>query len=131
IRLSYSALSSLKTCSALPYVLAGIEKKSRNLDEILILDGQNRLAECSSSNLFWLKNGNIYTPSLESGCIAGVMRRHILHQARQSRIEIQEVLENPETLLTADQVFCCNVTGVYLFEKFEQTRFDTKLNPQI
>lgn len=131
INLTYSSISEFKTNSALPYVMAGIEKRDKGLDEIIILDNFQNLSECSSSNLFWIENNKIYTPSLKSGCIAGVMRSHILHQAKLSGRAVFEVLEKPGKLSTANQVFCCNVTGVYIFESFRNKKFDITLDPDI
>ena len=129
--LHFSPLSRYKTISALPYVLAGIEKKEKGLDEIILLDNHQNLSECSSSNLFWLKDEVIYTPSLASGCIAGVMRTQIMQEAALAGRAVIEVLEKPDTLNAADQVFCCNVTGVYLFESFQDKKLDISLNPDI
>lgn len=131
INLHHSPISEFKTISALPYVLAGIEKKERKLDEIILLDNFQNISECSSSNLFWIKNDIFYTPSLNTGCIAGVMRRHILHQARLSGRQIFEVMEQASALATADQVFCCNVTGVYVFENFRGKKYNLNLDPDV
>lgn len=131
IHLNYSSLSGIKTGNALPYVLAGIEMKARNLDEIIILDNNGYLSECSSSNLFWLKNGEIFTPALSSGCIAGVMRRNILTQAKTAKRMCHEVLEKPAVLLQANQVFCCNVTGIKIFAKIGRQQFDKQLDTEI
>jgi branched-chain amino acid aminotransferase len=57
-----NALSSFKTLNALPFVLAGIEKKERGLDEVLILNSHNRLCESSTSNVFCVKGDQIITP---------------------------------------------------------------------
>lgn len=131
ITLSYSPISGLKTCNALPYILAGLEKKEKKLDEVIILDNNGNLSECSSSNLFWVKGNVIYTPSLSSGCVAGVMRRNILEQARLSKRNIEEVLEKPTTLLTANQVFCCNVTGIYTFKSIGTQTYNIELEQKI
>ncbi len=129
--LHFSRLSKYKTLNALPYVLAGIEKQEKSLDEIILLDNHQNLSECSSSNLFWIKQNIIYTPSLESGCIAGVMRKHIIQQAAQAGRTVTEVLEKVEALTSADQVFCCNVTGAYLFENFRGKKLNVSLDTDI
>lgn len=71
IFLQKTAFSHLKTISALPYVMAGIEKKERGLEEIILLDQDGYVAEASSSNLYFLdlNNRTIYTPSLQTGCV--------------------------------------------------------------
>src|SRR5690606_40107921 len=51
IKLSYSAYSTFKTSNSLPYILAGIEMKERNLNEIILTDTAGNISECSSSNV--------------------------------------------------------------------------------
>ncbi|TAF74397.1 MAG: hypothetical protein EAZ53_09135 [Bacteroidetes bacterium] len=112
ISLSFSPLSALKTCNALLYILASIEKKERNLGEIILLSSDGFLAECAASNLFWMKENTLFTPSLSTGCIAGVMREHIINQAKKNNTKLEIGTWKPEILNSADLVFCSNVTGL-------------------
>lgn len=123
VKLSPSAWSALKTMSALPYVLAGLEKKERQLDELIITDAAGHVAECTSANLFWYRNGKWYTPSLESGCIAGVMRAYLLDQMQQKEIPVEEILLPHEELAEAEFLLACNVTGIYSIRQLESQTF--------
>ena len=58
VRLSTDALSALKTTSALPYVLAGLEKKQQGWDDCLLLNHQGYIAEAIAANVF-LKQGTL------------------------------------------------------------------------
>ena len=131
VNLTYTRYSQFKTCNALPYVLAGIEKKERKLDEIIITDTEEHISECSSSNIFWIKDEKLFTPTLATGCIAGVMRRHILTMAKNKGLVINQVKAKRTELLQADAVFCCNVTGFRFFESIEDTAYDTKVLPPL
>lgn len=126
-RLSYSSYSAFKTSNSLPYILAGIEMKERNLDEIILTDTDGNISECSSSNIFWIREGQLYTPALSTGCISGIMRRHLMEQAVADNIQVNEVREPVEALQHAENVFCCNVTGVYAFAAIEHEKFGTEL----
>lgn len=123
IKLAYSAWSGLKTMSALPYVLAGLEKKERQLDDLILTDTNGHVAECTSANLFWFKNGRWNTPKLESGCVAGVMRAYLLDQMRKKQIPVQEVLLPHEELVEADMLIASNVTGLYSIRKLDKHTF--------
>ena len=125
VQLSFSVSSSLKTMSALPYVLAGIEKKKRQLDELLLTDIYGNVAEGSSSNLFWVKDGIWHTPHLESGCIAGVMRAYLLEQLQTQQLPVQEVLVPKERLMEAEALIACNVTGLYTIKQLEYHTFES------
>ena len=64
IKLHFSLFSPYKTLNSLPYVLAGIEKTERNLEDLILLDSQNNISESTSANIFWIKNDKIFTPNL-------------------------------------------------------------------
>ena len=117
-KVSHNAISFAKTMSALPYVLAGIEMRQKNLDEIILLDDQGNLAETHSSNLFWVEGNKIFTPSLQTGCIEGIMRRLILET-----LEVKEVLAKPEILLQADSIFNSNASGIRYFTSFGKKKY--------
>jgi len=125
IFLQKTAFSHLKTISALPYVMAGIEKKERGLEEVLLLDQDGYVAEASSSNLYFLnlENRTIYTPSLHTGCINGVSRRYLFKNAKQFDLEVKEVLWLPEDLISDKlSIFTINVAGVNCIQKIYSTK---------
>ncbi|HEY1060503.1 MAG TPA: aminotransferase class IV [Daejeonella sp.] len=103
-----NALSNLKTCNALIYVLAGIYKNQNALDEVLILNHHGFLCESMSSNVFVVYDRKLYTPALNEGCIAGVMRQIVMRLAKENNIELVEAQINPDILNEADEVFLTN-----------------------
>lgn len=130
VRLTYSPLSSLKTCNALPYIMAGMAKTDAGADDMILLDTKGHISECIASNIFWIKNGRLYTPSLQSGCIAGIMRKQILRQAKKSAISVQEGLFPISEILEADAVFCSNIAGIQTIRQIEDTTFNNSKLPQ-
>ncbi len=104
----FSKTSEFKPLSASKYVSAGLFKQKNVLDDVLILGQNDVLSEALYSNVFWIKNHNIYTPSLKTGCIDGVMRRVILSNEKN----IIEVVDNKSTLTTADSIFLSNALGI-------------------
>lgn len=123
VKLTHSAWSGLKTMNALPYVLAGLERKARQLDDLILTDSAGHVAECTSANLFWYKNGKWHTPKLESGCVAGVMRAYLLDQMQKKQIPVQEVLLPHEELVEADMLIASNVTGLYSIMQLDRHSF--------
>ncbi|CAN5382644.1 aminodeoxychorismate lyase [soil metagenome] len=123
IKIQYSPFSRFKTCNMLPYVLAGLEKKKRKVDELVLLNEQGFVAECTAANIFWVKNGIYYTPGLESGCIEGVKRGVILEELKIQNMPYKEVLEGPESLYNADFAFACNVAGIYSIQKIASIKY--------
>lgn len=122
--LSYSPISHLKTINSLPYVLAGIEKNNSSFSDLIIKNGNDEIAEAIASNIFWIKNSIVYTPSLKSGCIGGVMRRFLLEDFKFNKIEYQEVLAKSYDLLQAKSIFLTNASGIKWVHKYQNTTFE-------
>ena len=114
VRLYPSATSGFKTLSSLPYVLVAIERDERDLEEIILTDIHGNLGECSSSNLFWINNNQLYTPALASGCINGIMRRLLM-----DKFEVNETLAATEVLNGAESIFCTNVARLTIFSSWQ------------
>ncbi|MBF8962391.1 aminotransferase class IV [Pontibacter sp. FD36] len=119
VRTCYSSLSHFKGPHAPLYVLAGIEKQNKDFDDMLLLDAKGNVSELISSNIFWLKQGELFTPALETGCVNGILRRNILRWSQQQGIAVHQVIAKPEALLQAELVFASNVTGIRGIIKLE------------
>ncbi|GAA4446899.1 aminodeoxychorismate lyase [Nibrella saemangeumensis] len=119
VRLTSSPVSAFKTLNALPYVLAGLYKQQQQLDDVILLDTAGHLAECNASNLFWFRARTLFTPSLASGCIDGIVRRQLLRQAAQAGFSVNETLSRPDALTEAGLIFCCNAAGIQWFRQLD------------
>lgn len=122
-----SMISRFKTLSALKYVIAGIEKKERDLDEIIILDQQGYISEALSSNIFWKKSGSFFTPPLSTGCIEGVMRNRLIKQLSKDGYIVEEKLAKTSELLSANCIFTTNANGIGHIKRIED--HDFKVDP--
>lgn len=76
--------------------------------EGLMLTGKGELAEGIVSNIFFIKNGKLYTPDVETGILPGITRALVLELARALRIPIEEGRYTWDTLTYADEIF---ITG--------------------
>ena len=131
-RRSTSKLSNIKTTNSIQQILAGIYCKENELDECLMFNKHGRIAEAVSSNVFLYKNNNIYTPSLEEGCIDGVMRKQILKIAEKLNINIFEGMVNGSMLLQADELFLTNaVKGIQWVESFKEKQYTNETIQQL
>lgn len=127
IIVSESPWSKCKTLSALTYVMANQEKIARKMDEVILLNSKGQVSEAGSSNIFWVKDGVYFTPSLNSSCISGIGRKQIIKKLKQFDLTIVEGEFLPFELLQADKVFTCNVTGISYIERIGDSKFD--INP--
>jgi branched-chain amino acid aminotransferase/4-amino-4-deoxychorismate lyase len=123
-QLVYSQISDVKTLNALPYILAGIEKNKGNFNDLIIKNEKDQIVEMIASNIFWVKDAIIYTPSLKSGCIDGVMRRFLLKQFQSNKIECHEVLAQSNVLFDAQSIFLTNVNGIKWVKNYGASIFE-------
>jgi len=110
--------------NALKYVIAGIEKKERGLDEIIILDHQSHISEALSSNIFWKKDDSFYTPPLSTGCISGVMRQWIKKELSYNGFTVEEKLIDKGEFLRSDCIFTTNANGIGHIRSIEEYTFE-------
>lgn len=115
IKNAYQVFSPYKS-NSLKYVLAGMEKQDRQLDDLIILDMNGHVSETVDKNIFWYDGTNYYTPSITTGCIAGVMREQLMFEWAEQGIEVKEGAYEPETLKNAEKILTCNASGVYEIE---------------
>ncbi|MCC3155537.1 aminotransferase class IV [Hymenobacter sp. BT770] len=108
----HSPLSFCKGPQAWLYVRAAHERQQRGLDEIILCDASGHVAEAGAAAIFWMKDGVLFTPSLASGCVAGVRRAQVLRAASAAGLECHEGLFKQEVLLAADAAFTANVASV-------------------
>ncbi len=70
----------------------------------VMLNEKGHLAGATMANLFWVRDGVIFTPTLDCGCRNGAVRRWILSCFPQTR----EVEVGPGVLEAADEIFLTN-----------------------
>lgn len=116
IKNAYQVFSPYKSDS-LKYVLAGIEKRDRQLDDLIILDVHGHISETVDKNIFWYDGNSYFTPSIDTGCIAGVMREELISEFASQGKEVIEGEFVPEVLENAESIFACNASGIYLIKE--------------
>lgn len=118
------SLANYKTKNGLVYVLAAISAKEKGLDDYLITNTANSIIEATSSNLFVVSNGSLYTPSLEEGCLAGTMRMQVINLALKNGIKVYECNILPKNLLVADEIFLTNaISGLIWVSGYRTKRY--------
>jgi len=121
------ALSNIKSSSALIYVMAGLYRKERKLDDCLLINDERLLAEAISSNVFLVNGNQLITPSLDQACVEGVMRSVVIELAPSLGFKIEERPVEPDELLHADEVFLTNtISGIIWVLGFRKKRYFNK-----
>ena len=100
-----SPLAGVKSISWLNNVWAVAEAAKEGFDEVVLLNERGEVAECTSANLFAVKDGKILTPPLSSGCLEGVTRGILMEIAPEAGLPVIEQSLRPEDLYSAEEVF--------------------------
>jgi branched-chain amino acid aminotransferase len=100
-----SPLAGVKSISWLPNVWAVAEAQKDGWDEVVLLNERAEIAECTAANIFAVKNGKVYTPPLNSGCLEGVTRGILFEIAPEAGVAVIEQTLRPADLYAADEVF--------------------------
>lgn len=90
------------------YVLSAlmkVEALQGGFAEAVAMDVNGFLSEGSGENIFIIRDGVIYTPSLSSSLLPGITRQSIIELAREAGHEVVEVNVPREMLYVADEVF--------------------------
>lgn len=85
--------------------IAGLDAMQDGYEEAILLDANGYLAEGTGENIFLVRDGQLYTPGLESDILLGITRSSVLTIARDLGIPVVEKLLSVNELLTADEAF--------------------------
>ena len=91
-------------------ILATSEAKANGYDEALLLDSDGFLAEGPGANLFFEKDGVLFTPQL-GNILPGITRATVLELAEELGIEVKQGLFEPKELFAADSAFYCGTAA--------------------
>jgi len=105
-----SPLAGTKVTSWLQNVWSLEHARKRGYDEVILLNERDEVAECTAANIFVVKNGQIATPPLSSGCLAGVTRDILIELARDLSPPVAEQILQQDDLMQADEVFITSTT---------------------
>ncbi|MBC7541560.1 MAG: branched-chain amino acid transaminase [Candidatus Sericytochromatia bacterium] len=85
-------------------VMAKTESVRLGFDEAIMLDAQGYVAECSSENIFIIRDGVIYTPP-SAAILEGITRESVMILARGFGYEVLEQQMSRDQLYRADEIF--------------------------
>ena len=100
----HSPLAGAKTISLAESVVALSEARAAGADEALLLNLAGEVCEATTANVFAVRAGVSAPPPLESGCLGGITREHVLALGGVERAL------SPEDLRQADEAFLTSST---------------------
>jgi len=122
--------SMIKSNNYLPYIMAALWAHERKLNDAVLLNPYDRLADATIANIFLVKDGTVLTPPLSEGAVNGVMRRHLLHCLRKEQMPVRETELSPEDLAAASEIFLTNaISGIKWVSSLGQQEYTHQLSP--
>ncbi|MCP9454808.1 MAG: aminotransferase class IV [Nitrospira sp.] len=100
----------IKSANFLNNILAKREAIAAGAFDSILLNWQDHLTECTVSNLFFVTNGRLCTPSIECGILDGITRAVVLQIAREDGILTEEGCYTASALREADECFITNTS---------------------
>ncbi len=91
-------------------ILASQEAKAKGYDEALLTDMNGFIAEGPGANMFFEKDGRLFTPAL-GNILPGITRATVFEICRELSIPVEEGQFTPAQLARADAAFFCGTAA--------------------
>lgn len=101
-----AAYAHLKMNSLLPNVQASQQAYRAGFDKV-IFHRDGIVVEAAQANLFWVRAGELYTPSHELPMVCGITRRMVFDIAAELGLPVHQGHYPVEVLKHADEAFLC------------------------
>ena len=109
-------------------ILATTEAKEKGFDEAILLDTDGFLAEGPGSNLFFEKEGKLFTPKT-GNILPGITRATVVELCKDLEIELTEGAFLSEDLANADSAFLCGTAAEIIgLQSLEKKNFPKNWN---
>ncbi|OIQ88973.1 putative branched-chain-amino-acid aminotransferase [mine drainage metagenome] len=121
--------SHIKSNNFLCYAMGALWAKENKLNDVVLLNPYNKIADTTIANLFMVKDGVIKTPALTEGCIAGVTRKYLLKCMREEGMPVEETSIAVDDLLQASEVFLTNsIFGIKWVKTMGKSNYTNQLS---
>ncbi|HKO61689.1 MAG TPA: aminotransferase class IV [Pyrinomonadaceae bacterium] len=115
-----SPLMGIRSLNYLEQVLSWEEAQTRDFHEAVTLNERGEIVSATMANIFWVKDGTVYTPALATGTIAGVTRGAIVALAEKQFIPVIEGAYELADIVEADEIFLTSASlGIALITTFD------------
>ena len=100
----------IKSNNSLNTILAKMEALRMRVFEAVLLNLDGHLTEGTTTNIFFVRRGEIFTPALSCGLLKGVTRGAVIQLARRAGLHVHEGRFTPADLRRADEIFLTSTT---------------------
>ena len=100
----------IKSNNLMNSALAAQEAIKQNAFEGVMRNYRGELTECTTANLFIVKNKVALTPPLEAGLLPGITREFLFDIGKDTGVEVREQVMRDDDLFDADEAFLTSTT---------------------
>ena len=112
-------------------ILASQEAKANGFDEALLSDMNGFIAEGPGANVFYEKDGKLFTPSV-GNILPGITRATVIEICEEMNIPVEEKLITTEELKEVDAVFFCGTAAEVIgWESLDDVKFPKPWNDSV
>jgi branched-chain amino acid aminotransferase len=125
-------LSNLKTNNYLLNMLSLQFAREKGFDDALILNSRGNVCEASTSNLFMVQKGILFTPALSQGCVEGTKRRELLTLLPELGFQVEETIITRDMIFEMEEIFLTNaIRGIRSVICIDNTYYTRDLTSRI
>ena len=126
---SQPLLAGVKHLNRLEQVLAKQALNNSDYSDALMLDQDGNVVETIMANVFWVKDGVIYTPELTQQGVEGVVRSWMMDQDTPyeiGRYPLEDLLSADECFITNSLMGVKSIAGIDVFSNHEDFTSEKK-----
>ena len=122
VRNETSPFTYLKSLNCGENILEKRAARRRGMDEPVFINTKGQLAEGATTNLFFGKNGRLYTPPLSCGLLDGIVRKFVMQ-----KFPVEEKAVYPCEAGEYDEMMVTNsLLGIMPVNRFEDIAFSSR-----
>lgn len=122
---SRSPLAGLKTCNYLEPIMSLEEARKRGFHEGVRLNERGHVTSACMANVLWEKDGELFTPALSTGCLAGTTREYVLE-----KIDCREVEAGIDAIEQSEAIYLTSAgLGIVRLAEFDGKTFSERSHP--
>jgi aminodeoxychorismate lyase len=124
------AFANIKSNNYLGYAMAALWAKQQQVNDALVCNAFNHIADATIANIVVVKNNQLFTPPLQDGCVQGIVRKYLL---AQPNLQLQEKTLTKADIIAADELFLTNsMYGIRWVKCFENyTHYSNSVTQKI
>tara|TARA_B100002051_G_C16729367_1_gene637272 strand:+ start:1586 stop:2485 length:900 start_codon:yes stop_codon:yes gene_type:complete len=106
---------------------AFLDVQRRGFEEAVLLNNRGNIAEGTGSNIFFVSNNKLITPSTDQSILNGITRNSLIQIAKKNNISVEERPVNKNEIKYFDEAFFCGTAAeIKLIKKIDDIYYKNK-----